>query len=732
MYGNVKGNLVDNIDNNIDFLLYEIGINIKVNHVNKRAIIIDDTKKPNDYDTKIIVTNFLLNQGDLIHYDNIDWLIVGEVDTSKNTYRAKMNKCNFTIKFPYGTTYPFNYEVPVLVTRGTFNVVTNTYVNYPDGEVYVTCKTDDYINPIGVDDIIGLNTTFIKWGYSFKVSGFDKTKKGLITFHATGTGGFANKQEAITESMFSTEPNYTISVDNDINTLDIGNTYKPQMNITYNGTIVTDKVPIYYTAVTDDTISVAADGTVTGLKIGNAILEVFSQGVYKTIEFTVKDVDYSMTIANETESIGINFDYTLNIDCYKDSVKDTVPIVTYVSSDPTIATVDNTGKIRGIKRGSVKITAKYHNHSKSTYINIIPINSIIITNKLNQLKVGQTYTPTFNCTSNNVVDTNPTVTYTSSDPSILSIENGVITALKAGTATVVIAYKDKIDSVTILCSNITYAISIANKPSTSINNGSTYQLNLNCTEDGAIESNPIVTYTSNNTSVATINSTGLISCVGIGSANITVNYHGVSDNVDINVVSAHNYVLSVSPTSISVENSNTATITASVEDKGTVISDALFVYSSDNISVATIDSTGKVTGVSAGSANITVSFIGLDNNTYSKTIPVTVTAPLTKTITVADATGLLVTSIKVNKTQNYIITETDSNGTVINDTFTVTVVPSNNTCDSSYYTLTIIDNNNFSINNLKGAGSQYIIVTVTSATNPSVSKEFKVRLAGRW
>ena len=142
MLGNVKGNLVDNIDNNIDFLLYEVGINIKVNHVNKRAIIIDNKEKPTDYDTKVIITNFLLNQSDLIFYDNMDWLIVGEIDTSKNTYRVKMQKCNFTIKFPIGGTYPYDYEVPVIPSRASFNISNGTYVNIPDGEVYVTFKQD--------------------------------------------------------------------------------------------------------------------------------------------------------------------------------------------------------------------------------------------------------------------------------------------------------------------------------------------------------------------------------------------------------------------------------------------------------------------------------------------------------------------------------------------------------------------------------------------------------------
>ncbi|OAA90136.1 Ig-like domain-containing protein [Clostridium coskatii] len=277
-----------------------------------------------------------------------------------------------------------------------------------------------------------------------------------------------------------------------------------------------------------------------------------------------------------------------------------------------------------------------------------------------------------------------------------------------------------------------------NPASVSIKKGQTQQLTVVVSENGTQIENPTLIYKSNNDNIVTISDTGMITGIGEGSCNIKISYIGdyntASTSINIEVAPAeaeHNYVLSVSPESINIDNGKTQQITAIVSDKGTAISLPTFIYSSDNTSVATVSNTGLVSGISVGSANIIVNYIGLDNKTYSKTIPVTITAQLVKTIGItlnSTDTTLNPNKIKINHTQNYIISETDSNGNVINDTFTVT----GSGCDPSYYSLTITDGNNFSINNLKGTGSQYLTVTATSKTNPSISGTIKINLAARW
>ena len=71
--------------------------------------------------------------------------------------------------------------------------------------------------------------------------------------------------------------------------------------------------------------------------------------------------------------------------------------------------------------------------------------------------------------------------------------------------------------------------------------------------------------------------------------------------------------------SLSIEAGKTADLEAKVQPLNTT--ERTISFSSDNASVATVDGKGKVTGVAAGTANITVSA-----GTFTKVVPVTVTA----------------------------------------------------------------------------------------------------------
>lgn len=276
-----------------------------------------------------------------------------------------------------------------------------------------------------------------------------------------------------------------------------------------------------------------------------------------------------------------------------------------------------------------------------------------------------------------------------------------------------------------------YTFNISPNP-VSIKKGQTQQLSVVLSENGTTINNPTLIYTSSNENIATIDSKGLITGIGEGSCSIDITYYGDYDtadtsvNIEVNAIADHNYILSVSPESISMDTGNTQQITATVTDKGTAISNPTFTYNSDNTGVATVNNTGLITAISAGTANITVSYIGEDGNTYSKTIPTTINAVVAKTIAIT-STATNPNKIKLNNTQNYTIAET-SNGSTVTDTFVITT----SGCDSSYYTVTRTDNNNFSITNLKGDGTQYLTIVASSTTNATVSGSIKIRLAGRW
>ena len=97
-----------------------------------------------------------------------------------------------------------------------------------------------------------------------------------------------------------------------------------------------------------------------------------------------------------------------------------------------------------------------------------------------------------------------------------------------------------------------YTISILNGENASIQNGTTIQLQIESKDNNEIISSPTLTYSSSNTAIASVSNSGLVTSVAIGSCVITVSGYGVSDTINIEIVS-------------SVSNNYTYILTANIE-----------------------------------------------------------------------------------------------------------------------------------------------------------------------
>ena len=128
----------------------------------------------------------------------------------------------------------------------------------------------------------------------------------------------------------------------------------------------------------------------------------------------------------------------------------------------------------------------------------------------------------------------------------------------------------------------------------------------------------LAVYQSSNTNIATVDNSGLITGVSAGSATITVSYTegGITKTatIDVTVVEIPKVLTSIAvlPSSMSMhigDSETIASITAHYDDESNItIGLDLASYSSNNTGIASVNTTGRVTGVSAGSATITVSY----------------------------------------------------------------------------------------------------------------------------
>ena len=118
------------------------------------------------------------------------------------------------------------------------------------------------------------------------------------------------------------------------------------------------------------------------------------------------------------------------------------PEVTWTSSDATIATVDSTGKVTGVKEGSATITAKvtgtkgeFSATSAVTVTKkIVEVNSISLSATMLTVKKGTSAALTATVLPADATD--PSVTWTSGDSAIATVENGTVTGVKAGTTSI--------------------------------------------------------------------------------------------------------------------------------------------------------------------------------------------------------------------------------------------------------------------------------------------------------
>ncbi|MBV4427594.1 Ig-like domain-containing protein [Clostridium tyrobutyricum] len=86
----------------------------------------------------------------------------------------------------------------------------------------------------------------------------------------------------------------------------------------------------------------------------------------------------------------------------------------------------------------------------------------------------------------------------------------------------------------------------------------------------------------------------------------------------------YNPIVSATPNPLNVNVNNTIQITATVSNNGVNVENPTLIYTSNNKDIATVDNTGLVTGVAEGNANITISYVGIDGNTYNTTVATTV------------------------------------------------------------------------------------------------------------
>ncbi len=147
----------------------------------------------------------------------------------------------------------------------------------------------------------------------------------------------------------------------------------------------------------------------------------------------------------------------------------------------------------------------------------------------------------------------------------------------------------------------------------------------------------VVSWSSSDAVVATVNNTGLVSGVGVGSATITATSEGQSGTTAISVVTGPVASVEVSPGSARVVLGATVQLRAQPRDAGgNPLDGREATWSSSNDAAATVDASGLVTGQTAGSATITATSGGVSGTATIEVVASASTSPNFKVAFIGD------------------------------------------------------------------------------------------------
>ena len=307
--------------------------------------------------------------------------------------------------------------------------------------------------------------------------------------------------------------------------------------------------------------------------------------------------------------------------------------IRWSSSDDSVAMVDE-GTVTAHKVGQATIKATCGNKEASCVVNVLPIvvEEISFNKTSVSLKAGETVTLTATVKPDDATD--KTVTWSTSDASVATVNDGVVTAKKVGTATITAKAGDKSATceITVVATPVT-AVTL-NKTSVSLKAGETVTLTATVKPDDATDKT--VTWGSSDESVAKVEN-GIVTAIGKGLSTITAKAGDTSATCMVTVsVPVENVTLN--KTELVLQKGQEEVLVALVSPDDAT--DKTINWSSSNVSVVRVDQNGAVAAEGAGTAVITASA-----GTKSATCTITVTIPV-------ESISLNMTerTIKVNET----------------------------------------------------------------------------------
>ena len=469
-------------------------------------------------------------------------------------------------------------------------------------------------------------TAFVSWG-SFNTSLASVDDAGVVTGISEGaTAIVATFEGQIVQVPVNVAPiltGITLSASN--TTLFPGSTVQLTASGVYSGTTETprDITSLVAWSSGDSSVGIDEAGLATGTSAGRASITATLDGQRASITLTVAAATLSsiaVTPAAQTTVIPYTVQFVAT-GTFSDTSTRKLSGVTWSSDNASVTINSATGLATAVSAGTATITATKTSISGTTTLTVdgaATPTTVSVTPASATLASGETRTFSASASFAAAVgslDLAEKAAWASSNPTAWVIDpvTGIATAqfvASPANVTVTAMYRGISGTATVTV-NPPSVLAISVSPgSVSRPAGLTQQFTAaGLFSDGtSAELTSGITWSSNNASVTIGASTGLATAVSVGSATITASNGSVSSSATFTVTAPVLSTLALAPSSASIALGGTQqfTLSGTLSNSGAAQPADLAgtVWSSDNGNVATVNSSGLVTGVAAGTATI--------------------------------------------------------------------------------------------------------------------------------
>ncbi|MDP4096054.1 Ig-like domain-containing protein [Paenibacillus sp. P96] len=433
--------------------------------------------------------------------------------------------------------------------------------------------------------------------------------KGSITPYKQGTAvitaEYGTKTATITVSVEKTNK-LTVDVENLF--LKIGGEKQLTLTAAYPDAAAKDVTGDAGWTSSDESIASVYKGKVIGNKAGEATITAKYGDRTVTVKVSVEVARYLDFNQNQAiiDSVGGKQQLELTATFADGTRKNVTTTAAYTSSNPSVADVKD-GYLIGYSAGTTTITASYGTQTATLSVKVGQVNKLSVDKSEVYLDVKGTHQPVLK--DENGADVTSKATWTSSNENVAYVSSGgLITAYNPGTATITATYGGKSATITVNVETASHLDIGSSKVSMSVN-GKPVQLTAKVTyTDGSTEVvTDDTTWTSDKDSVVYVNK-GKLTAYNKGTAVITATYNGKSATVTVTVGEPSKLAVKAKSVVLDIDDTYQAELTVTYKDGTTenVADEAEWTTTSS--AIASVDSSGLITGMSEGGATITAAY----------------------------------------------------------------------------------------------------------------------------